>query len=448
MKPTLMVVGLNHRTAPLAVTERFWIGEGRRYDVLCQLKKAEGVEEAVVLSTACRTEFFVWAGEPTLAANSLLQFLTSAHGLKLSEWQRFYRLLDDAALAHIFRVASGLDSLALGELQIAASVESAWEQARTVGAAGHYLNAVLQAALRASERVRNATTIEQLATSMPNAAVEIARQTFGSIEGRKVLLLGASEVSECAGRPFVASGASLVVIDQSPVRAQELALALGAGAAAPAERWKYLLWADIVIASSSCPQAILTREEAEHLAQARNRVALMILDFGMPRNIDPEVRRVDGILLHDIETLERLLEPETEETRVVAAAGEKIIAAEAAAFGKRLNTYEAAPTTINLRRRLDELCRQELDSFIQERGPFSREQDRSLHAITGQLTQKIASFLAHELKEVPEKEEQERMAAAIARLFHLDSPHQAIAGTILEKQNHAQKGKPPVAVNG
>lgn len=443
-----MVVGLNHRTAPLAMRERFWIAEGRRYEVLRQLKRAEGVDEVAVVSTACRTEFFLWAGEPTLAANSLLQFLTSAHGLRLSEWEHFYRLLDDAALSHIFRVASGLDSLVFGEPQIAASVKSAWEQAQTVGAAGPCLNAVLETALRFSERVRHDTAIEQVAIDCPAAAVEIARQIFGSVVGRKVLLLGGSEISEYAGRELMASGASLMVLDLSQARAQELALALGGEAGTLAERWKHLLCADIVIAASGCPHMILTRQEAEYLARERNRVTLAILDLNVPRDVDPEVCHVDGILLYDIETLERAFERDTEQTRVIAAEGEKIIAAEVAAFGKRLNTDEKAPTTMNLRRRLDELCRQELNSFVEEHGPFSREQDRYLRAIAGQLTQRIASFLVQELRDVQEKEEQDRMAAAISRLFHLDSPHEAIAGTISETQNHAQRSKHVVAING
>lgn len=115
LEPTLMVIGLNHRTAPLAMRERFWIGEKKRYEVLRQLKSAEGIEEVVVLSTCCQTEFLLWASEPTLAANSLLQFLGAEHGLRLSEWQHFYRLLDETALAHLFGMAAGMDSLILGE---------------------------------------------------------------------------------------------------------------------------------------------------------------------------------------------------------------------------------------------------------------------------------------------------------------------------------------------
>jgi len=218
-----MVIGLNHRTAPLAMRERFWIGENRRYEVRRQLKSADGIEEVAVLCTRCRTEFLVWANEPTLAANSILQFLSSDCGLKLSEWQHFYRLLDEAAIVHLFRVASGLDSLFLGEPQIAAQVESAWKQARNVGATGAYLNAALAKALEVSQTVRSETPIGNLGISIPTAALELARQIFGTLENRRVLLLGTDEMCELSVRHMMSHGVgSVVVIDQSPARARQL----------------------------------------------------------------------------------------------------------------------------------------------------------------------------------------------------------------------------------
>jgi glutamyl-tRNA reductase len=448
LEPTLMVIGLNHRTAPLAMRERFWISENRRYEVLRGLAKAEGIEEVVVLSTCCRTEFLLWASEPTLAASSLLNFLGAEHGLKLTEWEHFYRLLDEPALTHIFEVTSGLDSLVLGEPQIVGQIKGAWEQARTVGAAGRYLNAVLEKALSVSKRVRSETAIGKLAVSIPTAALDLARHIFGSLEGRRVLLLGTGKVSELSARHMVQSGAkSVVVIDQSPVRAQELAQKMGGTAASLADRWKCMLRADIVISSTGCPHVVLTREEAERIALERNRVALVILDIGMPRDVDPEVRRVDGILLYDLDGLERSVKGRAAERTAAVAEAEKIVAAEAQAFRGRLQAESVVPTIVALRHRLDEICRQELESFIQERGPFTREQDQSLHAITAQVIQKIASSLARELKELPEKEEQEHMAAAVARLFHLDSPQQALAGTSSEKGNREPRKQHAIAIN-
>ena len=442
-----MVIGLNHRTAPLAMRERFWISENRRYEVLQQLKSAEGIEEIVVLSTCCRTEFLVWASEPTLAANSLLHFLSTDHGLKLSEWEHFYRLLDECALTQIFRVTSGLDSLVLGEPEIVSQVKVAWEQARTVGAAGHFLNAALEKALSVSKQVRHETMIGKLSVSIPMAALDLARHIFGSLERRKVLLLGTGTMSELSARHMVENGAqSVMVIDQSPARASELAEKLGGTAATLADRWKCMLRADIVISATGCPHVVLTREEAERIAVERNRVALVILDIGMPRDVEPDVRRVDGILLYDLEGLERAVNSNAAERTAVAAEAEKIVAAEAQAFRAELQAESVVPTIVALRHRLDQICRQELESFIEERGPFTREQDQSLHAITAQVIQKIASSLARELKDLPEKEEQEQMTAAVTRLFHLEPPKQAFAGTRSEKANERSKDR-PVAIN-
>jgi glutamyl-tRNA reductase len=476
----LMVIGLNHRAASLAMRERFWIGEKRRYEVLRQLKTAEGIEEIVVLSTCCRTEFIMWASEPTLAANSLLQFLSAEHGLKLSEWEHFYRLLDEAALTHVFRVTSGLDSVILGEPLIVSQVKAAWEQARTVGAAARFLTAVLEKSLNVSKQVRTETAIDKLTVSTPGAALGLARQIFGSLEGRRILLLGTGKISELSARELVDSGAaSVVVIDQSPARAKELAAKFGGTAATLADRWKCMLDADIMISSTGCPHVVLTREEAERIAHERNRVALILMDIAMPRDVDPEVRRVDGILLYDLDGLERsarsnVAEHTVTERMAVVAAADKIITAEALAFHSRLLAERVVPTIVALRRRLDEICRQELESFIEERGPFPREQDQSLHAITAQVIQKIASSLARELKELPERTEQEQMAAAITRLFHLnptnlnptnlnptnldptnldptstnvDSPREAPAGARSEKKKNEQRSTKAIAIN-
>jgi glutamyl-tRNA reductase len=446
-----MVIGLNHRTAPLAMRERFWISENRRYEVLRLLKSAEGIEEVVVLSTCCRTEFLVWASEPSLAANSVLQFLGSEHGLKLSEWEHFYRLLDETALNHTFRVTCGLDSLVLGEPQIVSQVKSAWEQARTVGAAGRFLDSVLEKALSVSSRVRRETAIEKLAVSIPTAALDLARHVFGSLQGRRVLLLGTGKTSELSARQMAENGAgSVVVIDQSQGRANELAEKLGGTAASLADRWKCMLTADIVISATGCPHVVLTREEAERIAAERNRVALVILDIGMPRDVEPEVHRVDGILLYDLEGLEQAVKSTAADRTAAAAEAEQIVAAEAQAFRSRLKAESVVPTIVALRQRLDQICRQELESFIEERGPFTREQDQSLHAITAQVIQKIASSLARELKELPEKEEQERMTAAVTRLFHLEPPKQALAGTRSENANersHERSKERAVAIN-
>lgn len=443
-----MVIGLNHRTATLAMRERFWVGENQRYLALRQLSSAEGVEEVAVLSTCCRTEFLLWASEPTLAANSLLNFLTREYELKLSEWEHFYRLLDEQALAHIFRVASGLDSIVLGEAQIEAQVKTAWEQARTVGATGRFLNSIFEKALAVCERVHSETAIGKLAVSIPLATLDLAQQIFGSLVGRKVLLLGAGKLSELSARHLVEAGAGpVMVIDQSSTRAKEVAERLGGTAATLADRWSCLLRADIAVSATGCPHVILTREEAERIAGERNRVALVIMDIAMPRDVDPEVRRVDGILLYDLEGLERSVGGNAAERRIAAEEAEKIVAAEAQAFRGKLQAESVVPTAVALRRRLEEICRQELEFFVEERGPFSREQVQSLHAVTAHVIRKIAGSLVRELRELPEKQEQEQMTAAITRLFRLESPEGALAGARSERREDERRQGRAAVIN-
>ena len=443
-----MVIGLNHQSAPLATRERFWIGENRRYEVLRKLKSAEGVDEVLVLSTRCRTEFMVWASEPTLAANSLLQYLAREHGLKLSEWEHFYRLFDEAAINHVFRIACGLDCQILCAPDVVANLTAAWEQARTVGAAGRSLNALLEQALRVVEKIRKDKPIGQTSVCLASMARDIAIRVFGSLEGRRVLLLGTGNAAENTARLLREYGAGpLVLIDQNAGLAQEMAQKLGATVATQTDRWGCLLKADIVISASGCPHYVLTREEAERIAAERNRVALLILDINLPRDIDPEVRRVDGVLLYDLDGLERTVHRPAAERTTALAEIEKIVAAEAHAFRSRMQAQTVAPTAVALQQRMEEICRQELESFIKERGPFTREQDQLLHAITAQVIHKIAGSLARELKDLPEKEEQEQMTRAVTRLFHLKPPQQALAGTRSKKEDDERKRQTAVAIN-
>jgi glutamyl-tRNA reductase len=430
VEPTLMVVGLNHRTAPVAVRERFWISEPRRYEALVQLSRAEGIEEVMVLATCNRTEFFLWANDASLAANSVLRLLSAEYGLKLCEWQHFYRLLDDAALMHIFRVACSLDSLVIGEPQIVSQVKAAWQQAQKVGSTARFLDAVMQKALTVSKQVRNETAIGNSAVSIPYAAVELARQRLGSLESKRVLLLGAGKMSELSARYLVNSGASsIVVINRTLEHAVELATKLGGKAIPFDERWQHLVEADIVISSTSCPHTILSRDEAEIISRERKQRPLVVVDIALPRDIDPSVREVAGVFLYDIDDLEKAVRHNAGEREAAAAEAQKIVVAEVQGFRRKLLAERVVPTIIALRNRLDEICRQELESFKQENGPFSHDQEQMLDAVTSRITQRIAGSLARELKELPEKVEQEQMTAAVQRLFHLETPQAALAGT-------------------
>jgi glutamyl-tRNA reductase len=415
----------------MAVRERFWISENRRYEALVQLSRAEGIDEVIVLATCNRTEFLLWASDVTLAANSVMRLLGAEYGLMLCEWKHFYRLLDEAALLHIFRVASSLDSMVVGEPQVVSQVKQAWQQAQKIGTTGRFLDAVIQKALTVSKRVRTETAIGNAAVSIPYAAVELTRQIFGTLEHKKVLLLGAGKMSELSARGLLNQGASsFCVINRTLEHATELAAKLGGTAIPFEQRWQHMSRADIIISSTSCPHTILSREEAENMTRGRKDTPLVIVDIAMPRDIDSEVREVKGVFLYDLDDLENVVDHNAHEREVAATEAQKILQSEAQGFRRRLMAERVVPTIVALRERLDEICRQELDSFRNECGPFSVDQDEMLNAVMSRMTQRIAGSLARELKELPEKMEQEQMATALQRLFHLQAPKTAIAGTI------------------
>src|SRR6185312_3707040 len=374
--------------------------------------RSEGIQEVVVLATCNRTEFLLWADDPSLAANSVLRFLSTEYGLKLCEWSHFYRLLDEAALLHVFRVTSSLDSMVIGEPQIISQVKNAWQQAQKVGTTGRFLDAVLQKALTVSKKVRNETAIGNAAVSVPYAAVETAKTLFGSIEGRRVLLFGAGKMSELSARYLINQGAASVhVVNRTFEHAVELAEKLGGTAVPFDDRWPHMLQADILISSTSCPHTVLSREEAERIAKERKNRPMCLVDIAVPRDIDQAVR-------HNAVGRE-----------AAAAEAEKIIVVEANGFRRKLMAERVVPTIVALRGRLDDICRQELEYFCEEFGPFSKDQEQMFEAVTSRITKRIAGSLARELKELPERVEQEQMTAAVQRLFHLETPETALAGT-------------------
>ncbi len=438
MEPALMVVGLNYRTAPVAVRERFWIGEGQRCEALSQLSRAEGIEEVIVMATCNRTEFWLWANDVTLAANSVMRLLGSEYGLKLCEWKHFYRLLDEGALLHIFRVASSLDSMVVGEPQVAAQVEEAWKQARKAGTTGRFLDAVLQKALAVSKRARTETAIGKAGVSIPYAAVELARRILGALEKKKVLVLGAGRMSELSARELLKDsggpgGVSVTVISRTLAHAADLAAKLGGVAYPFEERWQHMAEADIIISATACPHTIVSRDQSETMIRGRkhhrhNDQPLVILDIAMPRDIDAAVREVEGVFLYDLDDLENVTGDNADEREAAAGEAEKILHAEAQGFRRQLMAERVVPTIVALRLRLDEIFRQELDSFRQENGPFSKDQDEMLNALMSRMTQRIAGSLARELRGLPEKAEQEQMTTALRRLFDLQAANPAIGG--------------------
>ena len=427
MEPTLAVIGLNFRTSPVAVRERFWISPARRSNALLQLVRSEGIEEVIVLATCNRTEFIVWASDVPTAANSVLRFLTQEYQLKLCDWSHFYRLMDDVALSHVFRVTSSLDSMVVGEPEITGQVKEVWAQAQQAGTTGRFLDAVMQKALSVSKRVRTETAIGASTVSVPYASMELSRQVLGDLEGRELLLIGAGRMSERTAPYFMKAGAGRVkVMNRTAARGEELATQLGATPVPWEDRMQHLKKADVVVSSTSCPQVILVREEAEKIARARHNKPMVIVDNAVPRDIDPAVRQVKGIHLFDMDDLESVVKRNALGRQAAAEAADKIVQAEVQGFRGKLMGERVVPTIVALRRRLDDLCRQELEVLRKEFGPFTEDQDQALTALTTHITQRIAGSLARELKELPERAEQDVLTAAVGKLFQLESTAEVV----------------------
>jgi glutamyl-tRNA reductase len=417
VEPTLVVVGLNHRTAPVEVRERFWMSGCRQAQVLSMLSQGEGIDEVIVFSTCNRTEFVVW-GDPTLAVNSILRMLTAEYDLKLQEWNSFYRLVEEQALVHAFRVSCGLDSMCIGEDHIAHQVAQAWQQARNTGSTGRFLDAVLRKALAVRRRVRKETPLGAHFLSAPYAAVQLAEQIFGSIATKNIVLFGAGRTSETVAQALLSRGAgSVCVLDPSDVAAKKLVsrtVLQTPSFHAPGfeERWEYLAKADVIISATGDPGFVITADDMKRLATERKGHKLVLIDLALPRDIDPAVREFEGVLLYDLEDLERAVEP-----RISNFAGsteaEKIVLSEAQGCRRQLMAGGPGPEVTALRLRLDEICRQELDSFRLEQGPFPKEQDRLIAVVSARITHKIAGSLARELKASPDPHSHRRISVGM-----------------------------------
>ena len=429
MEPTLAVIGLNFRTSPVAIRERFWIAEPRRYEALHQLVRSEGIEEVIVLATCNRTEFIVWANDVPAAANSVLRFLTHEYQLKLCDWSHFYRLMDDVALTHIFQVAAGLDSMVLGEPEISGHLREAWEQARKAGTTGRFLDGIIQKALAVSARVRSETTIADSTLTVPYASVELSIGVLGDLSGCEVLLIGAGKMSELAAKCLRNAGATrLKVMNRTLEKAEELGLKLNAKAVSCDDRLAHLKSADIVVCSTSCPHSIISLADAHHIVRARQHKPIVMIDIAVPRDIDPRVGEVDGIHLFDLDDLEQVVKKDIHVRRDTAHEANKIVADEVLGFRRRLMAERVIPTVVALRQRLHELCQQEVEFVRQEYGPFTDDQDQVLTTLAAHITQRIAGSLARELRDLPDRAGQDRLTVAVHRLFQLEQSDMVEAG--------------------
>jgi glutamyl-tRNA reductase len=322
----LVCLGVNHKTAPVEVRERFAVGTAKLGEAAQDLLEMAGAPEGVVVSTCNRTEFYLAADDAAAALERLQSGLAEkVHGHE----EPFYHYQQRAAARHLCKVVSGLDSMLLGETEIFGQVKQAYQAAHEAGATGPMLNKLFQKVFSVGKKVRTQTSIQEGSTSIGNVAVELAEKIFGHLKDSEVMVLGAGEMSRLTAQALVSRGAkSIIVANRTHERAIELAKEMK-GRAVRFDNWlEELKNVDVVISSTGAPHTIIHREEVESLRRARKYRPLFMIDIAVPRDIEHAVGEIEEVYLYDIDALEQLAEEARARRGYQIIECEKIIEAE------------------------------------------------------------------------------------------------------------------------
>jgi glutamyl-tRNA reductase len=418
----LLVTGVSHKTAPVAVRERLAFAAGALPGALARLRACEGISEALILSTCNRVEVMVTCEDGCEAQPAVDAFLREAYKQPLDGLEpHLYRFEGRDAIHHIFRVASSLDSMVVGEPQILGQLKQAYNLAREQGALSGLLENVLERAFSVAKRVRSETGIGQMAVSVSFAAVELARKIFGSLAGRTVMIVGAGKMSELAARHLRRSGAShIYVTNRTWERALELAEVFQ-GTPVEYDRFAAALpEVDILIASSGAPHYILNKGDIERVIAARRNRPMFLIDIAVPRNIAPAVNDVDNAFLYDIDDLEEVVKANLRERFKEAEHAEQIVTHEVERMVARLKVQEVTPTIVSLQEQLEQVRLTELEKARRRLGPLTPQQEEVLEALTRGIVNKIAHGPISELRRQAGRPEGVPVIAAIRRVFGLE----------------------------
>lgn len=415
----LQLIGVNHKSAPIEVRERLAIPESRIAEALRRLLDCPGVEEGLILSTCNRVEVLAHSSSGSM---DLRRFLRDYLGLESSDYEsQLYEYSESEAIRHLFRVASSLDSMVVGEPQILGQVKDAYASARAAGAVHSKLDLLLTRAFAVAKRVRTETAIGSSAVSVASVAVELAKKIFGSLEGKHVYLVGAGKMSELAARHLLAHGAtSIFVANRTYDRAAYLAAKFNGEAILFEELYETCDRADIVITSTGAPFAIFRREHGElFLARRKNR-PMFFIDIAVPRNVDPEMNKLDGIFLYDIDDLQQAASTNASDRRKEAEKAEEIIASEVERFQAYLHTLQVVPTIVSLQDHLETIRQMEIERVRGRLGSLSAEQELAIDALTRGIVNKIMHTPISTLKTAARETEATTVVDLVRRLFNLE----------------------------
>jgi glutamyl-tRNA reductase len=427
-----VVVGLSHRTAPLSVRERLALPRERLPELLARLLGQTQASEALVLSTCNRVE--VYAACPTLqpgdprrlatAANAVMQLLTSIGGSAVTP--HLATAAGPDAVRHLFRVAASLDSLVVGEPQILGQLKDAIQVARASKALGPTLNHAMHRAVRVGKRVRTETQLGSGQVSVSSVAIDLARQIFSSLAGRTALLVGAGEMAEAAAKRLVKAGARLVLVNRSIERAQALATEVG-GEVRPWDALeRSVIEADIVVSSTSSPTFVLPIELLQRVRKARRGRSLFLIDIAVPRDIDPEANKLDGVFLYDLDDLSQIVANSLDGRQSEAVRAEAIVTEETRSFDAWALERALTPTITGMHARTRAVLAAEVERSLSGRLKHLADEDRAaLAMMIDAATNKLLHAPVSHLRELAGEPRGADYAEALQALFDLPAPSES-----------------------
>jgi glutamyl-tRNA reductase len=407
------VLGINHKTAPLALREKVAFSEERLLAALRALRQETGVAEAVILSTCNRTEVY-WAG--SASGSELSRWLERHHGDNLDLSSSLYVHQESQAVEHAFSVASGLDSMVLGEAQILGQLKDAYRVAQQAGSTGPALNKLFQAAFSAAKRVRSETRIGENAVSLASATVSLARRVYSDLSAHTALMVGAGEMNALVARHFMSAGVKrMVIANRTLGRAQILAAELKAYAVGLDDLNKELAQADIVITCTASTVPLITKSAAEAAVRARRRRPIFMVDLAVPRDIDPAVTDLEDVYLFSIDDLQQLIDENRQQREVAAGGARLVIEEEVARFITESRAQDAGPAIRALRQQADGIRSQTVDQ-ARRLLASGKSPDEVIDYLANTLTNRLLHAPTQALRQAAELTDS-ALAEAITRLL-------------------------------
>ncbi len=416
------LIGVNHNSAPLEIRERLALPESRLPQSCRELSAQPGIEEAMIISTCNRVEMIA---HTTNGSADLRGFLHRHFHISPQEIDpHVYEFHDNDAVRHIFRVASSLDSMVVGEAQILGQVKEAYATARAVGAVRGQLDQLFTRAFAVAKRVRSETAVGSSSVSIASVAVELAKKIFGSLQGKNVFIVGAGKMSELAARHLIAHGCeSIFVSNRTYDRAVGLAHRFKGQAIKFDDLYENCGQADIVITSTGSPQAIFRREHGEQFLSRRKNKPMFFIDIAVPRDVSPEMAKLDGIFVYDLDDLQQAVSSHVADRRKEAELAEAIISSEVEKFKDRLeaklHTLDVVPTIVSLQDHLETIRQAEIDRVRGRMGALSPEQELAVEALTRGIINKVMHTPITTLKTAARESEATTVIDVVRRLFNL-----------------------------